>query len=167
MPSESPAIQDFYPDTFAHCYGCGRLNEHGLHLKTRWDGDETVARYTPRPHEIAMPGFVYGGLLASLVDCHAMGTAAAARMRSEGHEIGVAPSPRYVTGMLKVDFLRPTPWGSELEIRARVEELGERKVAIAAWIAVKGDVTVRANVVAVRLPPAMDVEAGSVQRARG
>lgn len=161
MPPESSAVQDFYPDSFAHCYGCGRLNERGLHLKTRWDGDETVARYTPRPHEIAMPGFVYGGLLASLVDCHAMATAAAARERSEGRMVGEAPAPRYVTGMLKVDFLRPTPWGSELEIRARVEELGERKVQVGAWITVNGTVTVRATVIAVRLPPAMDVQTGN------
>ena len=39
----SPALQDHYPEDFAHCYGCGRLNTHGLHVKTRWDGEETVA----------------------------------------------------------------------------------------------------------------------------
>ncbi|MFA5896987.1 MAG: PaaI family thioesterase, partial [Thermoplasmata archaeon] len=28
------AFQDTYPDELAHCYGCGRLNEKGLHLRT-------------------------------------------------------------------------------------------------------------------------------------
>jgi hypothetical protein len=28
------AIQDLYPDDFAHCYGCGRVNVNGLHLWT-------------------------------------------------------------------------------------------------------------------------------------
>jgi hypothetical protein len=35
------SIQDFYPDDFAICYGCGRLNQHGHQLKSYWDGDET------------------------------------------------------------------------------------------------------------------------------
>jgi hypothetical protein len=33
------AVQDYYPDQFAHCYGCGRLNPEGLHIKSYWDGD--------------------------------------------------------------------------------------------------------------------------------
>ena len=82
------AIQDFYPDDFAHCYGCGRLNPQGLKLKTCWDGDETVARFLPRPEHVAVPGFVYGGLIASLIDCHAMGTAAAAAERAAGSRRG-------------------------------------------------------------------------------
>ena len=59
-------FQDFYPDDLALCYGCGRLNEHGLHIQSRWDGDETVALFTPQPYHIAIPGAVYGGLIASL-----------------------------------------------------------------------------------------------------
>ncbi|HSA55624.1 MAG TPA: PaaI family thioesterase [Gemmatimonadaceae bacterium] len=160
IPDVSPAVQDFYPDSFSHCYGCGRLNAHGLHLKSRWDGDETVARYTPRPHEIAVPGFVYGGLLASLLDCHAMATAAAARERSEGRVIGDAPALRYVTAMLKVDFLRPTPVGPALEVRGRVAELSERKVVVDTWIVAEGAVTARASVVAVPMPAAMKVDGG-------
>ena len=72
------AFQDFYPDELAHCYGCGRLNESGLHIRTLWDGEESVTRFTPRPYHTATPGFVNGGVLASLIDCHGTGTAAAA-----------------------------------------------------------------------------------------
>jgi len=43
------AFQDDYPDELSHCCGCGRLNEHGLQLKSRWAGDETVAVFHPRP----------------------------------------------------------------------------------------------------------------------
>lgn len=153
--TDSLAVQDFYPDDFAHCYGCGRLNEDGLHVTTRWDGEETVARFTPRPAHTAVPGFVYGGLLASLVDCHAMGTAAAAALRSAGQDVGEAPSPRFVTGSLKLDFLKPTPLGPELEIRGRVVEQGERKVKVAATVSVGGEVTVKAEVLAVRMPDTM------------
>ena len=76
MPSR-PVVQDFYPESFALCYGCGRHSEHGLHLQSVWEGDDVVARFTPRPEDISVPGFVYGGLVASLIDCHGMATAAA------------------------------------------------------------------------------------------
>ncbi|HJQ65761.1 MAG TPA: PaaI family thioesterase [Gemmatimonadales bacterium] len=154
-PTAAPAVQDFYPDDFSHCYGCGRLNQHGLHVRTHWDGDETVSRYTPRPFEMALPGFVYGGLLASLIDCHAMGTAAAATLRAAGQDLGQASSPRFVTASLRVDFLKPTPLGPELVIRARVKQAGERKVVVEVTVSVDGAVTVRGEAVAVRLPATM------------
>jgi uncharacterized protein (TIGR00369 family) len=149
------AVQDFYPDDFAHCYGCGRLNRHGLQLKTRWDGDETVARFTPRAEHVAIPGFVYGGLIASLIDCHAMGTAAAALERAAGREIGDASAPRFVTASLRVEYLKPTPLGPELEVRARAVEVGERKVVVHATVTAAGRVTATGEVVAVRMPASM------------
>ncbi len=149
------AIQDYYPDDFAHCYGCGRQNLQGLQIRTRWEGDETVARFTPRPEHMALPGFVYGGLIASLIDCHAMGTASAAAERAEGREIGEAEAPRFVTGSLKVDYLKPTPLGPELELRGRVASRTERKAVIEVTLSAAGTVTARGEVVAVRMPAAM------------
>lgn len=152
MSPSDDALQDHYPEDVAHCYGCGPLNEEGLQLKTRWDGDETVSRFTPEPHQTAMPGWVYGGLIASLLDCHGTGTASAAALRREGKEIGEAPSPRYVTGRLEVDYLRPTPMGPELVIRGRVEEMTERKVVVSETLSARGEVCARGRVVAVRMP---------------
>src|SRR5438270_1723101 len=97
------ALQDHYPDDFAHCYGCGRLNAQGLHIRTEWRDGEGVATFAPRPEHLAMPGFVYGGLLASLVDCHAMATAAGASMLAEGRTPGAGATPRFVTASLQVD----------------------------------------------------------------
>jgi acyl-coenzyme A thioesterase PaaI-like protein len=114
-----------------------------------------VARYTPRSSEVAMPGFVYGGLIASLLDCHAIGTAAAAVEHAAGRAIGAGVAPRFVTAALRVDFLKPTPHGPELEVRARAREIGERKVVVDATVSVEGVVTARAEVVAVRLPATM------------
>ncbi len=151
----APAVQDFYPDDVAHCYGCGRLNPLGLHLKTRWDGEEAVARFTPRPEHTAIPGFVYGGLIASLIDCHAMGTAAAAVERAQGRAIGDGPAPRFVTASLRVEYLAPTPHGPELEVRARAVEMGPRKVVVHATLSAGGAVTARGEVVAVRMPATM------------
>ena len=37
-------LQDLYPDDYAHCHGCGRLNTHGLHVKSEWhDGEAAEA----------------------------------------------------------------------------------------------------------------------------
>jgi len=153
------ALQDHYPDDFAWCYGCGRLNAHGLHVKTFWQGGETVARFTPRPEHMAMPGFVYGGLLASLIDCHAMGTASAAALRAEGKGIGEVPSPRFVTAALNVSYLKPTPLGPELELRGWVVESTPRKTVMAVTVSTEGVVTVKGDVVAVPIPQHMEPKA--------
>jgi acyl-coenzyme A thioesterase PaaI-like protein len=149
------AFQDCYPDDVSHCYGCGRLNEQGHQIKSYWDGDETVAMFTPQPYHTAIPGYVYGGLLASLIDCHGTGTAAAAGYRAAGREMGSEPPLRYVTASLKVDYLRPTPLGDPLEVRGRVKEVKGRKVVVEAWIVAGGEICVRGEVVAVQLPEGM------------
>ena len=152
-------LQDLYPDDFAHCYGCGRLNAHGLHVKSEWRDGELFARFQPAPYHMALPGFVYGGLIASLMDCHAMATAAAASMQSLGATPGVDPTPRFVTASLQVDYLRPTPLGPQLELRARAVEVGERKVIVAVTLHAADAECARGRVVAVRMPEAMRVEA--------
>ena len=147
------AFQDYYPDNVSYCYGCGRLNEHGLQIKSFWDGDEAVCTFVPRPHHIAIPGYVYGGLIASLIDCHCTGTAAAASYRSEGRAMDTLPPYRFVTASLKVDYLRPTPLGPPLEVRARVKEIKGRKVVMEASLSAEGQVCARGEVVAVQAPP--------------
>ncbi|HXG00809.1 MAG TPA: PaaI family thioesterase [Bacteroidota bacterium] len=148
----SLAVQDFYPDDFAHCFGCGRLNPHGHQIKTRWEGDETVTRFTPQPFHIAVPGYVYGGLIASLMDCHGMATASAIAERNAGRAIGEGPAQRYVTASLKVDYLKPTPLGPELQVRGRAKEIGARKIIVEVSLHVAGEVTARGEIVAVPVP---------------
>ncbi|HYY48019.1 MAG TPA: PaaI family thioesterase [Thermoplasmata archaeon] len=149
------AIQDYYPDDLAQCYGCGRLNEKGLHIRTFLEGEETVTRFTPEEHHVAVPGYVNGGLLASLIDCHGTGTAAAAAYRAEGRGMDTLPAHRFVTSSLRVDFLKPTPLGVELEVRGRAKEIRGRRVIVEAAISAADQVTVRGEVVAVEIPEAM------------
>ena len=150
------SFQDQYPDIFAHCYGCGRLNEHGHQLKSYWNGEESVARYLPKPYHIAIPGYVYGGLLASLIDCHGTGTAAAALYRAaKEHDPASEPNTRTLTASLHVDYLKPTPLGIELEVRGKVKELKGRKVVIEEWIIANGVITVRGELVAVQVPESL------------
>ena len=149
------AFQDRYPDEFAHCFGCGRLNAEGYHLRSFWDGESTVARFVPRPYHTAVPGFVNGGLLASLVDCHATGTSAAAAARAKGTDSDAGPLPRFVTASLQVEFLRPTPLGPELVVRGRATSVAGRKVVVDATVSAGEELTVRGTVVCVELPSSM------------
>jgi len=146
------AFQDEYPDNFSYCYGCGRLNEHGLQIKSYWQGEDALCVYTPRPHHIAIPGFVYGGLIASLIDCHGTGTAAAAAARQAGRPIGSEPPFRFVTASLQVEYLKPTPLGVPLEIRARAVEIKGRKVVVEETLSAGGVVCARGCVIAVQVP---------------
>ena len=146
------AFQDYDPDHFAHCYGCGRLNEFGHQIKSYWDGDESVATFHPKPYHIAIPGYVYGGLIASLIDCHSTGTAAAAAYRAEGRTMDSNPPLRFLTASLHVDYLKATPVGVPLELRSRVKEIKGRKVVVATTLSAKGEVCARGEVVAVQVP---------------
>jgi acyl-coenzyme A thioesterase PaaI-like protein len=146
------AVQDYYPDDIAVCYGCGKLNEHGHQIKSYWEGEETVCRFRPKPYHTAFPGYVYGGLIASLIDCHATGTAASAKYRQEGKSLGSGTLERFVTVSLHVDYVAPTPIDAILELRGRVKESKGRKMVIAVSLSAEGKETARGEVVAIQMP---------------
>jgi acyl-coenzyme A thioesterase PaaI-like protein len=153
MVKESKAIQDIYPDDYAHCYGCGRLNDEGHHFKTRWEGGRTVTIYTPDPKHTAIPGFVYGGVLASLIDCHGTGSAALALHRKNGHEVGDgALPPRFVTASLNATYLKPTPQEVPLKAVGTVEEIHPKKWKVLIDVFAGEDLCVKGEVVAVVMP---------------
>jgi acyl-coenzyme A thioesterase PaaI-like protein len=150
----SAAVQDEYPADVSHCYGCGRLNDHGLHIRSFWDGEKATAAFTPLPHHTAIPGYVYGGLLASLVDCHGTGTAAAKARQDRAADV----PPRFVTASLQVDYLRPTPLGVPLLLEGRPTEVRGRKIVVEVELAAEGQVCVRGRVVTVEMPEHMVME---------
>lgn len=145
-------VQDFYPEAFAHCYGCGRLNEHGHKIRSFWDGEETVMRFTPEEYHISIPGYVYGGLLASLIDCHGIGSAALAAYQAENREPGSLPAFRFVTASLQVDYLKPTPLGVELVLRGKILEIKGRKVITEVTVSANGEITAIGKVIGVQIP---------------
>ena len=146
------AFQDYYRDEYSHCFGCGRLNDQGLQIKSYWDCDETVLIYTPEPCHIAFPGYVYGGLIASLIDCHSTGSAAAAAYRAEKRSMDTDPPLRFLTAALHVDYLKPTPLSVPLEIRSKIKEIKGRKVIVASNLFAQGELCARGEVVAVQVP---------------
>ena len=165
---ERRAFQDYYPEATKHCYGCGSRNADGYRIRSFAEGDEAVCRFTPEPFHTAVPGAVYGGLIASLVDCHGTGTAAWEAYRAAGREMDSDPPLRFVTGSLKVDYRKPTPLGVELVLRARATEVTDRKVRVRVQVEAGGVVTAEGEVVAVRIPEAwLESLAGGTNPAPG
>ena len=144
-----PAIQDCYDPEFQHCYGCGERNDAGLKIKSFREGDEVVARFAVRPDQLGVPGVVYGGLIASLIDCHGIATGAAHFQDRDG----LPHPPRCVTASLKVDYRKPTMMASgTVHLRARVVEASERKAVVDIEFGDGETVTAEGQVIAVKLP---------------
>lgn len=145
------AIQDSLPNN--NCYGCGAGNELGMRIKSHWDGDECVCRYMPKPEQCAgPPQYVYGGTIASLIDCHSIGTALSNYYRMEGRETGEAPEIWCVTGQLVVNYLAPTPIDAEIVLRATIENAGTRKTVVKCRVYSGDTQTAEGDVIAVRVP---------------
>jgi len=147
------AIQDDYADDYSWCYGCGRLNKEGYQLRTGWVGEETVTLYEPKSEHTAIPGYIYGGLIASVIDCHGTGSASLALHRKNGYEPGdgVEP-PRFVTASLHVDFIKPTPSGQLLKAVGTVEEIHPKKWKVYTKLYAKDTLCAKGEVIAAIMP---------------
>jgi len=118
-----------------HCFGCGTLNAHGLRIKSRWQGDAFVCIWQPGPEHIGFPGWVYGGTIASVVDCHAVWAALALHCHEAGHDLRRgAPPFAVVTARLGVSYLAPARIERPLELSARIVEHGPRKSVVACSV---------------------------------
>lgn len=143
------ALQDLAP---VHCYGCGSLNAHGLQIKSFWAGEDVVCAWRPQPHHIGHPGILYGGIIASVVDCHCIWTASAYAHRAAGVEMMDALRFPYVTAGLTVNYRKPVPIGEAIDLRARIVDFGERKALVRCKVSCRGQLCAEAEVVAVRMP---------------
>lgn len=157
------AFQDCYPEELSHCYGCGKNNADGHQLKSFWQytdkqnllASTTVAHYTPNNIYTAIPSFVYGGMIASLIDCHGTGSAAAMAYLAQQREMGSLPALRFVTGALNINYLAPTPQGVELELIGRFSEVKQRKIIVDITLSANKIICVKGQVIAVLMPATM------------
>lgn len=133
------------------CFGCGQSNAHGLRIRSHWEGDTAICHWTPEPWHAAAPGFLNGGIIATLIDCHCASTAIAAAVRAEGRTLGEGPAPVYVTASLQVDYRRPTPMDTPLELRATVTARTERRITLACRLLAGGVETAAGTVVMARV----------------
>jgi acyl-coenzyme A thioesterase PaaI-like protein len=128
----APSLQErFAPN--GRCFGCGPANPLGLHVGSYPSPDDEavlVAEFTPgRQHE-AFAGVVNGGILGTLIDCHANWTAAWHLMRRRGLD----RPPTTVTLEYAVRLRRPTPSDAPLHLRAWVVDDAEDRATVEAEV---------------------------------
>lgn len=119
------------------CFGCGPKNPKGLKVKSRPEGDELVADWTPEPYHAAFSDFASGGIISVLMDCHGNWTAAYSLMKSRG----LSRPPSTVTAEYTVRFLRPTPLDKPWRLRARADKIEGSKVTVEGHLEVGGEET--------------------------
>jgi acyl-coenzyme A thioesterase PaaI-like protein len=134
------------------CWGCGSRNEHGLRIKSYWDGGEAVSTFRPESYHSGPPGVLKGGIIATIIDCHCACTAIAAAHRAEGRDIGIEPHIWFASGSIRVDYLRPTPMTGPAVLRGRVMEQADKKTVVTCSLFAGREECARGEVVAVRVP---------------
>jgi acyl-coenzyme A thioesterase PaaI-like protein len=127
------------------CYGCGRLNERGLQIKSRWDGDDVVCRWQPQSFHLGLPGRLQGGVIATAIICHALWTATATACRNEGIEIEEPMTFAYSTTWLQIEFLAPVAVDADVTLRARVISIDGDRATVSCSVFVDGRETTRAQ----------------------
>ncbi len=152
VPTVGDALQDVWPK--ATCFGCGPSNPHGHHIKSYWAADYSAVVSTFYPevkYNAGFPNVMYGGLVASLIDCHSNWTAIATAYRAEGRPHGKPPAITYVTARLDVRFLEPTPLEQAVYLHAVVEKTEGRKATVFCQLGVEGIVTAESRSLFVRI----------------
>ena len=133
------------------CFGCGASNEEGLQIQSFWDGDESVCHWDSQEKYHGWANLLNGGILATLIDCHCMGTAMADAYRREDRSLDSDPIYRYATGTITVKYVKPTPNDQTIELRARVTEVKGKKTVMTCTVSVAGEITAEAEVIAIRV----------------
>jgi acyl-coenzyme A thioesterase PaaI-like protein len=123
------SIQErLYPDL--PCFGCGHGNPKGLRLRS-YPGDDgaVTAEFTPWPEHDNGLGFLNGGIICTILDCH---SAAAVVLEAEHRDWPPLPGAAlpYVTAGLDVRYLRPSPLREPVELRAVVREASEAQMTV-------------------------------------
>lgn len=146
---ETPIFQDHMEGNV--CFGCGQDNPEGLQIHSFWEGDTAICRWMPEKKYWGWVNILNGGIIATLIDCHCMGTAMAEAYRAEGRSLDTLPMYRYATGTLNIRYLKPTPGDQEVEVSAKVLEVKKRKTTLSVEVWCAGELTATAEVIALRV----------------
>jgi acyl-coenzyme A thioesterase PaaI-like protein len=146
---DGPSLQErFAPN--GRCFGCGPKNELGLRIRSMEAGDGTVvAEWQPRTEHEAFDGFVNGGILGTLIDCHSNWTAIAALLAAGW----ATDAPSTVTAEYSVRFRRPTPSTAPLRLVGRAVEVAPDRVTVETEVHAAGIITARGRAVFVPVAP--------------
>lgn len=126
----------------SRCFGCGPANQQGLRIESH-EADAAgapgvlIADWQPLPYHAAFDGVLNGGIIGTLLDCHANWTAAMHLMR----ERGLDRPPGCVTADYAIRLRRPTPTDQPVRLRAWPVEMDGDRVVVNAELASGGIIT--------------------------
>lgn len=146
------AFQDYWDHN--DCWGCGAHNKEGLRIKSHWDGEEAVCIWTPGEHHKAGPGgYLNGGIIGVLIDCHCVCTAIADCYRAEGRGLDTEPFHWCVTASMNIDYKKPVPISTPVKLLANVASRKGRKIKVCCELYSGEDLCARGQVLSVKVPP--------------
>tara|TARA_B100001167_G_scaffold151832_1_gene99250 strand:+ start:1174 stop:1665 length:492 start_codon:yes stop_codon:yes gene_type:complete len=144
----SNIFQDYMPDNI--CFGCGKNTKNGLHIKSYWNGKEAECIWFPKPYHQGWSSIMNGGIIATIIDCHCMGTAMAYAYKKENRSLNSLPEYRYATGTITVKYIAPTP-NKKVKLSAKIISYSEKKIFLKCHLISENKITVSAEVVAFRV----------------
>jgi uncharacterized protein (TIGR00369 family) len=124
------------------CFGCGQENRTGLRLKFFVDGDHRIVCRVRVPRRFeGPPGHVHGGIIATLLD---------EAMSKANRQFGVVAMTRH----MEVDYLKPVPLLTPLELTARhVGATGRKHRCEAELRDASGNVLARGKALFIAIDP--------------
>ncbi len=119
--------ESLYPEM--NCFGCGHANPKGFHLRSYREGELTVAEFTPLPEHDNGVGFLNGGIITTVLDCHGAALVMWEAAQREWH-----PAPgaalAFITAGFEVRFMRPTPLGPTVRLTATPVSIDETEIVV-------------------------------------
>jgi acyl-coenzyme A thioesterase PaaI-like protein len=135
MVANQLSIQESLYPTIT-CFGCGQANAKGFRLRSYREGELTVAEFTPGPEHDNGFGFVNGGIIATVLDCHGAAVVMSEAVERDWRAADGAPLP-FITAGFEVRFLRPTPLGPTLRLVASPVSVSEDEIVVRADLEVE------------------------------
>lgn len=138
MPKDAGEGLRPLPSHYERCFGCGQRHPTGLRLTMSGRGRRVEGSFLVTEHHQGAPGLAHGGVVAAAVD------------EAMGFLLWLVGRPA-VTAHLEVDFRRPVPVGSRLDLAGEVERVDGRKIYAAMTGRIDGEVAVESKAVFVKV----------------
>jgi len=126
-----------------YCFGCGKHNPEGMHLKFAYDEKlgGFVCRLRLGKRYAGPPGHVHGGIIATILD-EAMG------------KVNKLRQVVALTSEMTVNYLKPVPLNQPLRVESReLRVQGRKHVNVAEMLNAKGDVLARGKALFIAIDP--------------
>jgi acyl-coenzyme A thioesterase PaaI-like protein len=121
------------------CFGCGPANPRGLHIRSYVSGGFVIADWKPEPYHEAFEGYVNGGIIGVLFDCHSNWAATYSLMKRRG----LSTPPGTVTAEYSVTHLSPTPIQNTLHLASQIVDISDSKAVVETTLEAEGKITAK------------------------